>query len=240
MVRRLLAWSWRRLLEAWITDTRVDPADERALTHLLHAGLADHLGGAAAELARRATLPGGLSVHRAVTLARQGHRLGVLHPGDAARKDAVLRSPARWFGLLEDANALRLDAPESPAPQRPETPASVPVAPPVAATPRAAATRAEVLCTLVLTRLRALGVSSSALREVSLDAPSGDDDAGFERSGRRVWLRADAPWVRAALASPERHADVVALAVLGEVNRALDEVTDAHEESALRAMLRGK
>jgi hypothetical protein len=239
MVRRLLAWSWRRLLEAWIADTRVDPADERALTHLLHAGLADHLGGAAAELARRATLPGGLSVHRAVTLARQGHRLAVLHPGDAARKDAVLRSPARWFGLLEDNGSLRLDAPEAPAPQRSETPASAPAAPPVAATPRAAATRAEVLCALVLARLRALGVSSSALREVSLDAPSGDDDVGFARSGRRVWLRADAPWVRAALASPERHADVVALAVLGEVNRALDEVTDAHEESALRAMLRG-
>jgi hypothetical protein len=28
--------------------------------------------------------------------------------------------------------------------------------------------------------------------------------------------------------------------VLGEVNRALDEVTDAHEESALRALLGGK
>ncbi len=113
LVRRLVAWSWRRLLEQWIADTRVDPTDERALTHLLHAGLADHLGGTAAELARRATLPGGLSVHRAVTLARQGHRLAVLHPGDAPRKDAVRRSAARWFGLLEDAGALRLDAPEA-------------------------------------------------------------------------------------------------------------------------------
>lgn len=238
LVRRLVAWAWRRLVEQWIAETRVDPTDERTLTHLLHAGLADHLGGAAADLARRATLPGGLTVHRAVTLARQGHRLAVGHPGDAPRKDAVPRSPARWFGLLDEAGALRHDAPEAPVPQSAVTTPRPPEAAPVAATPRAAATRAEVLGALVLRRLHALGVPASALREVSVDAPAGDDDAGYERAGRRAWLRPDAPWVRAALASPERHVDVVALAVLGEVNRALDEVTDAHEEAALRAMLR--
>ncbi len=179
-------------------------------------------------------------MHHAVTLTRQGHRLEVLHPGDEPRKDAVFRARARWFGPLEDAGALRLDAPESPAPQQPVTPTPAPAPAPAAATPRAAETRAEVLGALVLRRLRALGVPHSALREVTFEAPSGDDDAGDERRGRRVWLRPDAAWVRAALASPERHADVVALAVLGEVNRALDEVTDAHEESALREMLRGK
>lgn len=240
LVRKLVAWSWRRLLEAWIADARVDPADDHARTHLLRAGLADHLGGTAADLARRAVLPGGLTVHRAVTLARQGHRLAVRRPDDAPRKDAVTRSPGRWFTLLADVGALAPDTPEAPAPQRPETPSPTPASTPVAATPRAPATRAEALCALALARLRSLGVSTSALREISIDGSSGDADVGFVRRERRVWLHPDAPWVHAALEAPERHADVIALAVLGEVNRALDEVTDAHEESALRALLGGK
>ncbi|MFO0629769.1 MAG: hypothetical protein U0325_29610 [Polyangiales bacterium] len=240
LVQRLVAWAWRRLLDAWIADRRIDITDERALTHLLHAGLADQLSGAAADLARRAVLPGGVPVHRAATLARQGHRLAVRHPGDGARKDAVLRSPARWFTLLEDAGALALDAPQAPAPQAPAPQRPEATAPaPVAATPRAPATRAEVLCERALARVRSLGVASSALREIVVDARS-DDDAGYEKRERRAWLNPDAPWVRAALAAPERHADVIALAVLGEVNRALDEVTDAHEAAALRAMLGGR
>ncbi len=81
------------------------------------------------------------------------------------------------------------------------TPTS-PAAAPVAATPRAAATRAEALGALVLGRLRALGVPTSALNEVSFEAPAGDDDTGYQRRGRRAWLRPDAPWVQAALASP--------------------------------------
>jgi hypothetical protein len=240
LVRKLVAWSWRRLLEAWIADARVDPADDHARTHLLRAGLADHLGGTAADLARRAVLPGGLTVHRAVTLARQGHRLAVRRPDDAPRKDAVTRSPGRWFTLLADVGALAPDTPEAPAPQRPETPSPTPASTPVAATPRAPATRAEALCALALARLRSLGVPTSALREISIDGSSGDADVGFVRRERRVWLHPDAPWVHTALEAPERHADVIALAVLGEVNRALDEVTDAHEESALRALLGGK
>ena len=79
-------------------------------------------------------------------------------------------------------------------------------------------------------------MSPSALREIVVEPC--DEDIGYERKTRRVHLRADAPWVRAALKEPERSAEAIALAVLGEVNRALDEVTDAHEETALRAMLK--
>lgn len=248
MLERVLAWSWRKLLDAWIQRTEVDLGADASLTHLLAAGLAGQLGGPAADLARRAKLPDSpLTVSRAVTLAKQGHSLRAVHRGDPPAKDAVTRARARWFELLETSGMIAEPEVQAPAAQA-VTPEAAPAQPPrpaaptpKPATPRAPATRAEQLSHAALARLRALDVNHASLREIRVRAtPPGDAPMGYSPEQKRVWLRAETPWVRAALEDPERHAEWIAMAALGEANRALEDITDAHEVSALRAMLRDR
>lgn len=249
MLQRLVAWSWRRLLDAWIERAQLDLGADHTLSHLILAGLADQLSGPAANVARRAALPGSkLTISRVVSLAQQGKTVVAREAGDPAVRDSIERVRARWFELLDAAGVIeerraKVAVPQSPERESPGSegpPAALqPTASPPAATPKAPATRAESLSRAALARLRAIDANVASLREIRVvERAPGGEAMGYEREAKRVWLRAEAPWVRAALEHPERDAVLVAMAALGEVNRALDEVTDHHEVSALRALLR--
>lgn len=243
LVRRLVAWSWRRLLERWSAGATIDPTDPATLTHLVAATLAGQLPGALAERTRRATLPGSeVPVSRVAQFVKQGRAIAVAE-GGGSTQDAVPRSDAPWFRLLAEVGALK--ARERPAPERvPETapagtspparPAERPVVP---ATPPRAATAAERLGERLTSLLHALGVPRGAVRAVRvLDGHRGGRPMGYRAEDRTAWVSADAPLVAWALRDPAAD-DAAALALLGEVNRALDEVTDAHEADALRALI---
>lgn len=244
LVRRVVAWAWRRLLERWVERATLDPTQDATLTHLVWASLAEQLpGGALTDIARKATLPGSdVRVSLVTQFVKQGKQIDVAEVGSFRPKHAVPRSDARWFTLLAEAGALR-EKPVAPAPS--PAPAKVPAkaavreAPAaVPATPPQARTVTERVGERALARLHALGIPRDAVRAVRvLDAHAGGRGLGYRAADKSVWIAGDTALGRWAIRDLDAAEDVLVMALLAEVNRALEDVTDAHEEEAIRALI---
>jgi hypothetical protein len=254
----IVRWAYGRMLDVLVeAGEHVGPA---AMAHLVWAAAHGFLvSEATSEWARCTPLPGSATPFSKLTaMRRDGQRLAVVEPGDPRAKHpgTVERQDAPWFEVLLRCGLL--DEP-SPAPRtRPAPPAvmpppDAPEAPLVAVESGAEAQPVEsprpwrdkraprpepTVADRVYELLRQLGLASSAVRAVVLGQGRAKSLVAFDPGERRATVYREHELFRALEAGPpERAVRVLAVAVLGEVNRALVEVGDADEERVLDALL---
>ncbi len=251
----LVRWAWPRLLEA-LCKHEAAATSPVGWWHLCLGALAEQLGhGALRDYARKATPPGAK-----LTLQRIQRAIGRAEPLE--RGTQVVGPEAPWMGLLQDAGMLVTPAPltkaEEPAkaaPAKPAPPKPAPAAPkapaPAVVTPTESAVRpkkeaAEVTARFALgestlTLLFELGLDRTALRAVEADGrPCSVHEALVQYDPRHkiAQVRVEHPAVlKLRQGAARRAAEVLAVAVLGAVNRALEGVNDADEERILAGLL---
>jgi len=242
LTEQLVRWAWPRLLEPL---AKRDEAE--AWRHLCLGALAGQLGHGTLRGWAKTVMPPGARV----TLQRVQQSAAKAQPLVRGR-DVTGRGEA-WIELLEAAGML-VDpvAPAKPEAPKPEAPAPKPAPPkpeaPKPAPPKPEAPQAERPPVVrfpqgqaALTLLLELGLDRAALRAVEPDnAPCALSEplVYYTAQHKTAWVHVAHPAVTKLLQGPARRAAaMLAVAVLGAVNRALEGVTDADEERILAALL---
>jgi hypothetical protein len=259
-VNEIVRWAYRSLLGQLVSA-------KKAETELVHAHLAYAAAACAIDTdtlkkwASDRTLPDTCTTYAKLQAhLAEGNVLELCAEGDARsaqERFVVQRSNALWFLALESLNLVQ--APSSkPAERRTEPPpppvANVTAPPPtVRSKPKAAREREpekrekpkakvkeptvddQVLCVL-----RSVGVAERDLRAVRLN-PQADATSlvSYEASTAIAVVSTQHPLAAALLTERDvaRAHRVLAMAVLGEMNRAIQRFTDADEMRVLQAML---
>jgi len=252
----VVRWAWPRLLEALCLHNPKATHTPEGWWQLGLAALSGQLGhGALREHAKQATPPG-------ATLTLQRIQRAVSRAEPLRRGVDVREEDAPWVKVFHEAGMLvtppkPVAAPKpAPAPAPAPTPAPTPATPPARPAPTAPAPKATPASKAqpvadatarfpmgenTLTLLHDLGLDRAALRGIEADPRPCSLAAGlvhYDPSNKIALVRVEHPAVlKLRQGAARRGAEVLAVAVLGAVNRALEGVTDADEERILAGLL---